>query len=106
MTTSLATLLGAFLVGMPAPLDDAKPEGPFAQRGYYITFMRMPTYDLADWKAIVDGIRDDGGNTLLLWIAGAATRQARATARIVSFMTLSPAFRDQAGRGVSPGTIS
>jgi hypothetical protein len=26
---------------------------PFAQRGYYLTFMRMPTYDLADWKHIV-----------------------------------------------------
>jgi len=25
--------------------------------------MRMPTYDLADWKKIVDGIHDDGGNT-------------------------------------------
>ena len=33
--------------------------------------MRMPTYDLADWKKIVDGIHDDGGNTLLLWVAGA-----------------------------------
>ena len=29
---------------------DAKSEDAFAQRGYYITFMRMPTYDLADWK--------------------------------------------------------
>jgi hypothetical protein len=45
--------------------------GPFAQRGYYITFMRMPTYDLADWKRILDGIHSDGGNTLLLWVAGA-----------------------------------
>jgi hypothetical protein len=52
------------------PADEAKPDGPFAQRGYYITFMRMPTYDLADWKRIVDGIHDDGGNTLLLWVAG------------------------------------
>ncbi len=50
---------------------DAKSEDAFAQRGYYITFMRMPTYDLADWKKIVDGIHDDGGNTLLLWVAGA-----------------------------------
>jgi hypothetical protein len=50
--------------------DMPKAEGPFAQRGYYITFMRMPTYDLADWKRIVDGIHDDGGNTLLLWVGG------------------------------------
>ena len=49
----------------------APPESPFAQRGYYITFMRMPTYDLGDWKTILDGIADDGGNTLVLWTAGA-----------------------------------
>src|SRR3954466_1420998 len=58
------------LVIMALPVHGAKPEGPFAQRGYYITFMRMPTYDLADWKKIVDGIHDDGGNTLLLWVGG------------------------------------
>jgi hypothetical protein len=55
-----------------APDNDASP---FSQRGYYITFMRMPTYDLADWKRIVDGIKDDGGNTLLLWVAGAFRSQ-------------------------------
>src|SRR5947209_16961456 len=54
----------------PQP-QGVRPEGPFSQRGYYITFMRMPTYDLADWKRIVDGIHDDGGNTLLLWVGGA-----------------------------------
>src|SRR5438093_717439 len=60
----------AALVFLAAP-DGREAEGPFAQRGYYITFMRMPTYDLADWKRIIDGIHDDGGNTLLLWVAGA-----------------------------------
>jgi hypothetical protein len=49
----------------------ARDASPFAQRGYYITFMRVPTYDLADWQRIVDGIHDDGGNTLLLWVGGA-----------------------------------
>ena len=38
----------------PAGTSEAQihrqPTSPFAQRGYYITFMRMPTYDLADWK--------------------------------------------------------
>jgi hypothetical protein len=52
----------------PASARDASP---FTQWGYYITFMRMPTYDLSDWKRIVDGINEDGGNTLLLWVAGA-----------------------------------
>jgi hypothetical protein len=51
--------------------DHPRADGPFTQRGYYITFMRMPTYDLADWKQVVNGIHDDGGNTLLLWVAGA-----------------------------------
>jgi hypothetical protein len=69
---SLVILLGAALcLSGPAPGAEGPPGGPFAQRGYYITFMRMPTYDLDDWKKIVDGIRDDGGNTLLLWTAGA-----------------------------------
>jgi hypothetical protein len=43
---------------------------PFSQRGYYLTLMRMPTFDLDDWKQIVDCTRDDGGNTLILWVAG------------------------------------
>jgi hypothetical protein len=50
---------------------ESTADGPFKQRGYYITFMRMPTYGLGDWTRIVDGIHDDGGNTLLLWVGGA-----------------------------------
>ncbi|WP_406699518.1 hypothetical protein V5E97_11700 [Singulisphaera sp. Ch08] len=65
-------LVAVTLLTLPTPAEDERrDDGPFAQRGYYITFMRMPTYDLADWKRIVDGIHDDGGNTLLLWVAGA-----------------------------------
>lgn len=67
----LAVLATVTLLALPTPAEDERGDGPFAQRGYYITFMRMPTYDLADWKKIVDGIHDDGGNTLLLWVAGA-----------------------------------
>src|ERR1700712_2482535 len=70
--TMVAALLGTFLVVAPSiDATSAEHDGPFAQRGYYITFMRMPTYDLADWKRIVDDIHDDGGNTLLLWVGGA-----------------------------------
>jgi len=66
-----ATLMGAVLALQPLTTEvAAATDGPFAQRGYYVTFPRMPTYDLADWKRIVDGVRDDGGNTLVLWIAG------------------------------------
>jgi len=64
-------MLGVLVSGATPPPADAQPDSPFTQRGYYITFMRMPTYDLADWRRIVDGIHDDGGNTLLLWVAGA-----------------------------------
>ncbi len=46
-------------------------DSPFTSRGYYITFMRMPTLGLPEWKQIIDCIRDDGGNTLLLWTGGA-----------------------------------
>ncbi len=68
----LAVLATVTLLTLPAPAEDDRPvAGLFAQRGYYITFMRMPTYDLADWRRIIDGIHDDGGNTLLLWVAGA-----------------------------------
>lgn len=42
----------------------------FAQRGYYMTFMRMPTFGLAEWKEMIDCIHADGGNKLLLWTAG------------------------------------
>ena len=67
----LSLLTALTLVTISASPEEARSEGPFVQRGYYITFMRMPTYDLTDWKRIVDGIHHDGGNTLLLWVAGA-----------------------------------
>ena len=66
----------AALALLTMPDDGLTVDSPFAQRGYYITFMRMPTYDLADWKKIVDGIHDDGGNTLLLWVGGAFRSKA------------------------------
>ena len=65
------SLIFAALALLTQPNITAPAHGPFAQRGYYLTFMRMPTYDLADWRRIVDGIHDDGGNTLLLWVGGA-----------------------------------
>jgi hypothetical protein len=67
------SLLGTLIVGVACGVTAAasEPRGPFSERGYYITFMRMPTYDAADWRHVVDGIRDDGGNLLLLWMGGA-----------------------------------
>jgi hypothetical protein len=44
---------------------------PFAIRGYYTTFMRMPTFGLAEWKQMIDCMKDDSANFLILWTAGA-----------------------------------
>ena len=41
----------------------------FAQRGYYITFMRMPTYGLSAWKSTIDLFAGDGINVVILWMA-------------------------------------
>src|SRR5688572_11552423 len=57
-------LLGIFITA------NCDAESPFAQRGYYMTFMRMPAFGLAEWKQIVNCVEEDGGNTLLLWTAG------------------------------------
>src|SRR5688572_10460122 len=66
----------AFLIGvvilMSATMagSGAAAESPFRFRGYYMTFMRMPNMGLPEWKAMVDCIQEDGGNTLLLWMGG------------------------------------
>src|SRR5688500_3393438 len=58
----------AALAARPTGLRAAEP--PFADRGYYLTFMRMPTFGLPQWKQIVDRVHADGANLLLLWMAG------------------------------------
>lgn len=44
---------------------------PLPVRGYYITFMRVPTLGFDEWKQMIDRIQEDGGNTVILWTAGA-----------------------------------
>ncbi len=64
----------SFLIGvvlLVVPQVRAATNGPFAVRGYYTTFMRMPTFGLPEWKQMVDCMKDDGANLLILWIAGA-----------------------------------
>jgi hypothetical protein len=49
----LSVLVTATLATLASPLDDGRRgDGPFAQRGYYITFIRMPTHNLGDWRPI------------------------------------------------------
>lgn len=49
----------------------AEPPPAFERRGYYLCFMRMPTFGLSAWQAILDGAAADGVNTVILWMAGA-----------------------------------
>src|SRR5204862_6350630 len=54
------------------PRVDAPAARPpaVAHRAYYLTFMRMPPYGLAAWKATVDLFAADRINLLILWMAG------------------------------------
>jgi hypothetical protein len=70
-----ACLAGSGILNLGLPIFGASSAGakvasPFTQRGYYITFMRMPTYGRAQWRRILDCIREDGGNLLILWMGG------------------------------------
>jgi hypothetical protein len=58
------------LLTLAAGASAEEPAPPFRVRGYYLTLMRMPTFDRADWAQFVDRARADGGNTLILWMAG------------------------------------
>src|SRR5467141_2091877 len=50
----------------------AAATGPvFQQRGYYLCFMRMPTFGLTVWREILDGAAEDRANIIILWVAGA-----------------------------------
>ena len=51
--------------------EGAAANEPFEIRGYYTTFMRMPTFGLTEWKQMIDCMKEDGANFLILWTAGA-----------------------------------
>ncbi|MBI4661770.1 MAG: hypothetical protein HY735_23355 [Verrucomicrobia bacterium] len=63
-TTAAALALPAAGVGA-----DAKPVSQ--RRGYYLCFMRMPTFGPEVWREILDGVASDNANTIILWMAGA-----------------------------------
>lgn len=63
----------AALAARPSAAAETHPppeQIPFTDRGYYVTFMRMPTFGLPQWKQAVDCFHADGSNLLLLWMAG------------------------------------
>ena len=61
-------LVRLLLAAMPA-LSIVTAE-PFAIRGYYLTFCRMPALGLPEWKQILDGFQSDGANLVILWVGG------------------------------------
>ena len=64
---ALALVLARVLCDLA--LDGHAASSP-AMRGYYMTFMRMPIMELADWKDSIDCISEDRANTVILWMGG------------------------------------
>ena len=65
------TVVATSTLAVSSPGFGAEPKASFQQRGYYLCFMRMPTFGLAVWKEILDGAAEDGANTIILWMGGA-----------------------------------
>lgn len=60
------------LLALPASAVAAAPDPPiFRHRGYYLCFMRQPTFGLAVWREVLDDAAADGANVVILWMAGA-----------------------------------
>src|SRR5262245_27553700 len=66
----IATSTSAALLAPTFGLE-VDPRQPLAQRGYYLCFMRMPTFGLRVWQEIVDDAAADGANIIILWMGGA-----------------------------------
>ncbi len=56
---------------MPPRICAAELPAALKDRGYYLCFMRMPTFGLAVWKEILEDAAADGANTVILWMGGA-----------------------------------
>jgi hypothetical protein len=63
-------LLLLFVLASVVAPTRAATNGSLSIRGYYVTFMRMPTFGLPAWKQMIDGMKEDEANTLILWTAG------------------------------------
>ena len=61
----------AAALAWPAAGLAAEGHPVFQQRGYYLCFMRMPTFGLGVWREILDGAAADTANTIILWMGGA-----------------------------------
>jgi hypothetical protein len=65
-----ATLPAIIACGAVALACAALAAEPFADRGYYLTFMRMPVMGLPEWKQAFDCFAEDQANVVILWMAG------------------------------------
>ena len=68
ITTAIAC---APAMALPAVTLGAERQAVFHERGYYLCFMRMPTFGLDVWREILDGAASDGATTIILWMGGA-----------------------------------
>ncbi len=66
-----ASATGALALAAPELAHAGEVKPVFQQRGYYLCFMRMPTFGFDVWKEILDDAATDRVNTIILWIAGA-----------------------------------
>jgi hypothetical protein len=66
-----ASAASAAALALPRRAVGAAAKPTLAQRGYYLCFMRMPTFGLAVWREILDDAAADGANTIILWMGGA-----------------------------------
>lgn len=67
--TFITTTTTALALPMFGAVPSTRPI--FSERGYYLCFMRMPTFGLVVWREILDDAAADGANTVILWMGGA-----------------------------------
>ncbi len=72
----LLASVGLALLTQGGAAAEERDASVLAHRGYYFTFTRMPTYGLDAWKDIIDCVREDDGNTVILYMSGAFRSRA------------------------------
>lgn len=68
---SAAVLAASETIAGASSQENTSPRPFFTERGYYITFMRSPLFSFETWRGILKATRQDGGNLVILWMAGA-----------------------------------
>ena len=74
--TSTGLAVATLALETPAATSQPTTRPAFALRGYYLTFMRMPTFALPAWKRAIDCFAADRINCLILWMGEAPEMRA------------------------------